>query len=55
MEKDRLPVVAFQYHPSKRLEDLGRPKQRWKYQEYIKDLEKQVLLDLNPKCFSLLS
>jgi hypothetical protein len=53
MEQYRLPLLAFQYHPSEPLE-LGRPKQRWKYLKYLQGLEKQVLLDLNPKCILLL-
>jgi hypothetical protein len=41
MKEDYFPLLAFKYHMSLR-RDLGRPKQRWKYQETLQDKERQV-------------
>jgi len=46
MEGDRLPLLAFQYHPSGH-HDMGRPKRSWKDLSILKINRNRVFVNLN--------
>jgi hypothetical protein len=46
MEEDRVPLQASQHHLSGQCH-LGRPKQRRKNQDNLKDEDEEVVVDIN--------